>query len=80
MEGALVRFVPLSMKHKEALVAVGLDQSIWKFTPFLAETEGHMEQYVARAIEERNRGQSIPFAVAPKGTGYGCWIGKVWQY
>jgi RimJ/RimL family protein N-acetyltransferase len=66
LEGNLVRLVPLSMKHKEALVAVGLDPSIWKFTPFPIETEEQMEEYLKRAFGERDRGQAIPFSIIEK--------------
>jgi RimJ/RimL family protein N-acetyltransferase len=61
--GAAVTLVPLRAGHAGALADVGLDRSLWEFTPSAVRTRGEMAAYVAAALREKESGQSLPFVI-----------------
>jgi N-acetyltransferase len=69
LEGEHVRLEPLSPDHLPALLEVGLDEEIWRWTGTAARTPEEMRAYVAAALEERDRGSAIPFATVERRSG-----------
>ncbi|HTR97537.1 MAG TPA: GNAT family protein [Candidatus Acidoferrales bacterium] len=70
LEGVVVRLEPLDLaRHLGGLVAIGLDPSLWRFTTAKVRTRGDLERYLARAIEERERSVSLPFANVHRASG-----------
>jgi RimJ/RimL family protein N-acetyltransferase len=63
LAGNVVRLEPLRLDHTAALTAVGLDAELWKWIPTPVVTADDMRAYVARALEEQERGVSLPFAI-----------------
>lgn len=61
--------MPLTIEHTERLTRVGLHPSLWTLQPRPVKTLDDMRGYVAMALEEQARGQSLPFAVVHGPTG-----------
>jgi RimJ/RimL family protein N-acetyltransferase len=74
LEGRHVRLEPLSHEHHAGLTAVGLDEELWRWIPTPVRTPEEMAAYIATALEERERGVSLPFALIEKSSGraIGC--------
>jgi RimJ/RimL family protein N-acetyltransferase len=69
LEGEIIRLEALSLNHQHDLCEVGLEPSIWEWNTRLMKAPEHMKAYIEEAIEERDRGVSIPFAIVLKETG-----------
>src|SRR5437764_5925402 len=69
LEGAHVRLEPLARVHLAGLAEVGLDEELWRWIPSPVRTEEEMAAYIETALGERERGESLPFAIAEKTTG-----------
>jgi RimJ/RimL family protein N-acetyltransferase len=61
LEGKVVRLEPMTEKHGDALAKVGLDESIWKWSPEPHTTRGDIEKYVQSALEDQRRCVALPF-------------------
>lgn len=62
LKGRFVQLEPLSLEHHlQGLCAVGLDPLLWRWTPHAVTDAEAMKAYVQTAMEERDRGVSIPF-------------------
>jgi RimJ/RimL family protein N-acetyltransferase len=68
LEGAHVRLEPLAKAHLAGLAAVGLDEELWLWTPVPVRTAEEMAGYIETALEEQERGVSLPFALIEKAT------------
>ncbi len=69
LEGAHVRLEPLAKTHLEGLAAVGLDEELWRWIPTSVGTREEMAAYIETALNEQERGVSLPFAIVEKATG-----------
>ena len=69
LEGAHVRLEPLAKAHLAGLVLVGLDEELWRWIPVAVRTAEEMGAYIDTALEEQERGVSLPFALIEKVTG-----------
>jgi N-acetyltransferase len=69
LEGTIVRLEPLAMHHLEELARVGLDPDLWRWVPNQVRTEEDLAAYIQTALEERERGVSMPFAVIERASG-----------
>jgi N-acetyltransferase len=69
LEGQQVRLEPLTARHVAGLAEVGLDEDLWKWIPTQVRTEEEMAAYVKTALNEQERGVSLPFALVEKSTG-----------
>ena len=69
LEGRLVRLEPLSLGHYEALCAVGLEPSLWKWTLTTIRTPEDLRGYLDTALAEQAAGKSLPFAIVEKESG-----------
>jgi len=75
LEGRHVRLEPLSLeRHAEALVAVGLDPDLWRWTIVRVEGAADLRRYLSTALAEQAAGRALPFATIerPGGRVVGC--------
>lgn len=74
LEGAHVRLLPLSLEHLDGLCAVGLDEELWKWVPTRVLDRQGMRDYVTLALDELQRGVSLPFTTTLRDSGQivGC--------
>ena len=69
LEGRHVRLEPLARTHLEGLAAGGLDEELWRWIPTQVRTKEDMAAYIETALQERERGVSLPFAQVEAGSG-----------
>jgi len=69
LEGAHVRLEPLAKAHLAGLAEVGLDDELWLWIPTAVRTREEMAAYIETALNEQERGVSLPFAILEKATG-----------
>ncbi len=68
LDGRHVRLEPLARGHLAGLAEVGLDEELWKWIPTQVRTVEEMAAYVETALNEQERGVSLPFALVEKAT------------
>lgn len=59
--GRHVRLEPLSRDHLDALVEVGLEDDLWRWTVSRIRTRDDMRDYMEEALETMARGTALPF-------------------
>jgi RimJ/RimL family protein N-acetyltransferase len=69
LEGRHVRLEPLSTAHAAALCEVGLDEDLWRWTTTRISTPAEMRAYIETALDEQQRGVSLPFVTVHRETG-----------
>ena len=69
LEGLHVRLEPLAKAHLAGLAEVGLDEELWRWIPTPVRTKDEMAAYIETALNEQERGVSLPFAIVAKATG-----------
>jgi RimJ/RimL family protein N-acetyltransferase len=69
LEGRYVRLEPLTKTHLAGLAQVGLDEELWRWIPTPVRTREEMAAYIETALQEQERGVSLPFAILEKATG-----------
>jgi RimJ/RimL family protein N-acetyltransferase len=69
LEGRHVRLEPLAKAHLAGLAEVGLDEELWRWSPLPVRTIEEMAAYLETALQEQERGVSLPFAILEKATG-----------
>ncbi len=69
LEGSSVRLEPMRVDHLPALIKVGLDESIWKWTTNIVKTEADLERYVRDALAAQLVGSALPMVTIEKGSG-----------
>jgi N-acetyltransferase len=68
LEGRHVRLEPLANGHLAGLAKVGLDEELWRWIPTPVRTREEMATYIETALNEQERGTSLPFAILEKAT------------
>lgn len=63
LHGNVARLEPLTRAHHAALCEVGLEPELWRFIPQQVSTADEMAAYIEKALDEQQRGASIPFAI-----------------
>ncbi|RYF37946.1 MAG: N-acetyltransferase [Comamonadaceae bacterium] len=63
LAGSHVRLEPLTLDHVPALAQAGLHPVLWELQPAPIRTEEDMRGYVATALDDQQRSQSLPFAI-----------------
>ncbi|MDO8388758.1 MAG: GNAT family protein [Polaromonas sp.] len=63
LRGSHVRLEPLALTHVPALARAGLFPELWRLQPAPINNEHDMHSYVAAALDEQQRGLSLPFAI-----------------
>lgn len=69
LSGHHIRLEPLTMAHVPALTRVGLAPELWRLQPAPISSEDDMHSYVANALDDQQRGVSLPFVIIRSGTG-----------
>jgi N-acetyltransferase len=69
LQGRQVRLEPLAMAHLAGLAQIGLDEELWRWIPTAVRTQEEMAAYIETALQEQERGVSLPFAILEKATG-----------
>ena len=69
LDGVYVRLEPLSLDHLPALIAIGLEPDLWRWTTQVVRTPEEMEEYVRGALAEQAAGRALPFATVEKASG-----------
>ncbi len=69
LSGSLIRLEPLRLDHVPALARAGLFPELWRLQPTPINNERDMHSYVAAALDDQQRGQSLPFAIVRQGDG-----------
>jgi RimJ/RimL family protein N-acetyltransferase len=68
LEGSLARLEPLREDHLPALIAIGLDPELWRWTVASVRTPEDMRHYVRVALDLAERGEALPFVTIEKST------------
>lgn len=63
LSGQMIRLEPMTIEHVPALARVGLEPELWRLQPTLINTLDDMQNYVMKALDEQNRGISLPFTI-----------------
>jgi RimJ/RimL family protein N-acetyltransferase len=66
LENKLVRLAPLESGHLAPLCEVGLAEEIWRWSPEPMRDAGDMRRYIETALDEKERGVSLPFVTIDK--------------
>jgi len=69
LEGSQVRLEPLAKAHLAGLAQVGLEEELWRWIPAPVRTAEEMSAYIETALQEQERGVSLPFALIEKTRG-----------
>jgi RimJ/RimL family protein N-acetyltransferase len=69
LDGVHARLEPLAKTHLDSLTLVGLDEALWRWIPTPVRTREEMSGYIQTALNEQERGVSMPFAIVEKATG-----------
>jgi RimJ/RimL family protein N-acetyltransferase len=69
LEGSHVRLESLAKAHLAGLAQVGLEEELWRWIPVPVRTVEEMAAYIETALQEQERGVSLPFALMEKATG-----------
>ncbi|MEJ7625107.1 MAG: GNAT family protein [Pyrinomonadaceae bacterium] len=62
LSGRFVRLEPLKLAHAPALIEVGMEPAIWKWTANVVRNSSDIERYVRLALEDQASGGALPFA------------------
>jgi N-acetyltransferase len=62
LKGKFITLEPLSLQRLDDLCEVGLDESLWRLIPTQITNRDEMKRYIETAIDENQRGISLPFA------------------
>jgi RimJ/RimL family protein N-acetyltransferase len=63
LRGQVVHLEPMAIDHAAALALVGLEPDLWRWIPNTVTTAEEMRRYVLTALDERQRGVSMPFVI-----------------
>ena len=66
LEGESVRLEPLTAEHTPALIEVGMEPTIWKWTNNVVNSVADIERYVGEALKMRDAGTALPFVTISK--------------
>ncbi len=69
LEGVHARLEPLAKAHLAELAEVGLDAELWRWIPTPVRTREEMAAYIEAALNEEERGVSLPFAIVDTAAG-----------
>ncbi|HMJ08705.1 MAG TPA: GNAT family protein [Pyrinomonadaceae bacterium] len=61
LEGVRIRMEPLELSHVDRLAEFAFDEGLWRWTANVVKSKDDLQQYVARALDERDRSVSLPF-------------------
>lgn len=68
LQGKTVRLEPLALEHLAPLTQVGLHPELWRWIPTQTRTADDMRTYIETALDELQRGLSVPFVIVDAST------------
>jgi RimJ/RimL family protein N-acetyltransferase len=68
LEARNVRLEPLTLSHLDPLVAVGLEESLWRWTVTQIRTRADMRAYMEEALEAQAQATALPFVTVERAT------------
>ena len=71
LEGAVVRLEPVGREHTALFweAAKGSVDDIFRWIPYSMKTPEDFDRFVAKLLEEEQRGESVPFATVERSSG-----------
>ena len=66
LDGTNIRLEPMTTAHLDALVDVGLEPELWKFTQVSITNRDEMKAYMDAALEVRANGTGMPYVTILK--------------
>jgi len=66
LNGSSVRLIPLSISHKEALLAAATDGNLWELWYTCIPSKDSIDAYVHKALEDMVSGKAFAFVVVNK--------------
>jgi len=69
LDGQSIRLVPMALEHIDGLCAVGLEPSLWRWTPAAICTRADMRTYVETALKSEADGLALPFTTMLRDNG-----------
>ena len=69
LESENITLTPLTMAHADALVNAAMDGELWKLWFTSVPKAETISDYIATALEQRDKGLSLPFVVIDKASG-----------
>jgi RimJ/RimL family protein N-acetyltransferase len=69
LDGQFVRLEPLGERHFPQLIEIGLSPEVWKWTTNVIREAADLERYLRSALDDGERGLSVPFATVLKQDG-----------
>ena len=69
LEGHHVRLVPLTLGHSDALAAVGLDPSLWRWMPWKVTDLAGIRAFAESSLAARAAGTALPFVTTLRESG-----------
>jgi len=63
LQTATTRLEPLTAAHVPALFQIGMHPELWRLQPTFISTAEEMQAYLQKALDEQERGESLPFAI-----------------
>ncbi len=64
-----MRLEPLAKTHLAGLAKIGLEEELWRWIPTPVRKQEEMAAYIETALDEQERGVSLPFAIIDRATG-----------
>lgn len=68
LSGNTVRLEPMEARHLDSLCSVGLDEELWRWTPYVVSTREEMAQYLNTALKDHEKGVALPFVTISQDT------------
>ena len=66
LEGTHVKLIPLTIKHRDALLQAASDGKLWELWFTSVPSEINIDKYIADALQQKKDKKSIPFVVIDK--------------
>jgi RimJ/RimL family protein N-acetyltransferase len=68
LEGNLVKLIPLSLSHKNALLEAASDGELWNLWFTSVPSQEKIDEYLAFAFSEQDANRALPFVIIDKKT------------
>ena len=69
LSGKYVSLEPMRIGHWPSLCSIGLEESLWRWSPLKISNNDEMREYVETAIADQERGTALPFVTIERTTG-----------
>lgn len=69
LESTTIKLIPLTKSHAAPLLEAASDGELWNLWFTSVPSTEKVEDYISNALDQKARGQSLPFVVVEKSTG-----------